>query len=81
MTDARLTPVRLRVERDRTGRPCLELLDPSEWGRKLRKGEVEVTAFVAERWLRTQEAWWTCERELAEVQGEVAPAPTEGGER
>ena len=66
MTDARPQPVRLRVERDRTGRPCLELLDPSEWGRKLRKAEVEVPSFVAERWLRAQEAWWDVEKELAD---------------
>ena len=81
MTDPRLQPVRLRVTKDRCGRPCLEILAPAEWGRRLRKAEVEVPAFVAERWLRAQEAWWRVERELSETLGVIPPAPTEGGER
>ena len=80
VTDARLALVRLRVTRDRCGRPCLEALAPAEWGRKVRKGEVEVAAFVAERWLQAQAAWWRVERELSETLGEIPPAPTEGGE-
>jgi len=81
MTDARPQPVRLRVTRDRCGRPCLEALAPAEWGRKVRKGEVEISAAVAGRWLAAQEAWWRVERELSETLGEIPPAPTEGGER
>ena len=47
--------VRLLVTRSHCGEPVLERLPE---GSKKRKGVITVASFVAERWLRTQEAWW-----------------------
>ncbi len=63
MTDARVSPVRLLVTRSHCGEPVLEVLPE---GSRKRKGVVEVPSFVAERWLRAQEAWWDVEKELAD---------------
>ena len=70
MTDPRLAPVRLLVTRSHCGEPVLEVLPA---GSKKRKGVVEVPSLVAERWLRTQEAWWIVVAQVEQQQR------TEGG--
>lgn len=62
--------VRLLVTRSHCGEPVLERLPE---GSRKRKGVVEVPSFVAERWLRTQEAWWLVVAQVEQQQR------TEGG--
>ena len=70
MTDARLQPVRLLVSRSHCGEPVLERVPE---GSRKRKGVITVASFVAERWLRTQEAWWIVVAQVEQQQR------TEGG--